>query len=716
MKARFTFVRPIFGAGVSATSVRLFAAALLGAGSAGTAAYAQSTPDCAVQLQGAMLVSADCEDPAFNERTFIIDKTTEVAAPLPHTRVEAHFEPRDGQPQFQVTLYLPPRAGWQGRFFQHAYPLEQPENLADIEFALRHGGYLVNVKGVPCGCGGYRPDAAAAKLARQYARKFYGVSSHIYGYLWGGSGGGLLTVGAAENTQGVWDGIAPYVMPNAGSLLNINAVGALANLALRDRLAALSEAVKPGSRQDPMATLDPEQRAIFAEALGLGIPERTFESAAGDPSGGGALLMFLSGGVKSEDPGYVDDFWSKPGYEGANPPAYLSAAKRDEMLAITAVNRDAAGTVTSITLDKAADLGPIGPLGPIAFELWLYAPDGKTRLGEIAGRISGNTITVQGPPKPIVAGQLGSELQGAAASATSVGIAGMGPGYKVRVNNLFNLALHYYHRHAIPTERDMYAYDQFRNADGSPRFPQRKFLASSAQAISTAGGAAQTGNIRTRVIVNQSMLDGGAAPWMADWYAKRVRLTLGPKRYAENFRLYFNDNAVHMDSAVRGEQAARIVTYVPALYQSILDLSAWVERGVAPPQSSAYTIEKSQVRLAPTAAQRHGLQPVVALTVAGSDRGEVPVGQPVTFDGLIETPPGSGKVSSVKWWFGDTPFALEPDDIPAPSPRLKMTRTHIFARPGTYFVTLWAASTRDPASAHPDRAIENLARVRVVVR
>ena len=716
MKAKFTFVRPIIGAGASVVGARLFAAAVLGASSFAVAAHAPPAPACAMQPQGGMLVSADCEDPAFNERTFVIDRTAEVATPLPHTRVEAHFEPRDGQPQFRITLYLPPRAGWQGRFFQHAYPLEQPENLADVEFALRHGGYLVNVKGVPCGCGGYRPDAAAAKLARNYARKFYGASGHIYGYLWGGSGGGLLTIGAAENTQDVWDGIAPYVMPNAGSLLNINAVGALANLALRDRLAAISEAVKPGSRQDPMATLDPEQRAIFAEALGLGIPEKTFESAAGDPSGGGALLMFLSGGVKSEDPGYVDDFWSKPGYEGVDPAPYLRAAKRDEMIDITEVRRDETGAVTSIALAHAADLGPVGPLGPVAFEFWLYAPDGKTRLGEISGKISGSAIAVQGAPKPIVAGQLGSGLQGAAPSAASSGLAGLAPGYKVRVNNLFNLALHYYHRHALPTERDMYAYDQFRNPDGTPRFPQRKFLASTAQAVSTAGGAPQTGRIRAKVIVNQSMLDGGAAPWMADWYAKRVRATLGPQRFADNFRLYFNDNAVHMDSAVQGEQAARIVSYVPALYQSILDLSAWAERGVAPAQSTAYIVERSQVRLAPAAAQRRGIQPVVDLTVTGSDRVEAAVGQPVTFQGTVQAPRGGGQVSSVAWWFGDEAFKLDPQPVSVKTGSLKLTRTHTFTKPGTYFVTLWATSRRGVATEKPGPAIQNLDRVRVVVR
>src|SRR5262249_5759369 len=167
---------------------------------------------------GPMMVTADCEDPLYNERTFVVDKVSEATTPLTHTRVDAHFTPPAGKQTYKVTLYLPPHEKWQGRFFQHDYPLEQPENPDDGSFALGNGAYLVNVAGVVCGCGGYRPDAAAAKIAKTYALKHYQTKRRIYGYLWGGSGGGLVTSGAIENTQDVWDGAAPYVMPNAASL------------------------------------------------------------------------------------------------------------------------------------------------------------------------------------------------------------------------------------------------------------------------------------------------------------------------------------------------------------------------------------------------------------------------------------------------------------------------------------------------------------------
>lgn len=711
----YPVVSPAFGGPLKAVAL-LVGLGCVPLGAIECPAHAEAAPACASPQPGEpMLVTAECRDPDYNAETFIVDKVSEVAGAFPHTRVDAHFRAAPDKPQFRVTIQLPVAGKWQGRFFQHVYPLEQPENEGDLAFSLSNGGYLVNVKGVACGCGGYRPDAAAAKLAKAYARKFYGSDKPIHGYVWGGSGGGLVTIGAVENTAGVWDGAVPYVMPNSGSLLNINAVGALAHLVLADRLPAIADAVAPGSRTDPKATLTAEQKAIYDEVLALGVPQRSFEGAAGDPSGGGALLMFLSGGVQSEDPSYVADFWSKAGYEGVDAPDYLKAAKRDEMAVISRIVRNAKGEISSVVLDHAPDLGKLGPLGPVPFEYWLYGPDGKTRLGQLAGSISGDTITLQGPPTPATPGQLGAGLEKLGAQTVSDGLAGIAPGYKVRVNNLFNLALHFYHRHALPLERDMYAYNYLRGPDGAPRYPQRSFLASSAQAVGTAGGGTQTGRIRAKVIVNQSMLDGGAAPWMADWYARRVRSALGAKRFDENFRIYLNDNAVHMDIPPGGNDGARIVSYVPALYRSLLDLVAWVEDGVAPAASTRYTVDGGQLHLAAGADNRRGIQPVVDLSVNGTDRVEVAVNQSVSFKGRVQVPNGAGRVASTAWWFGDTPFSLAPVPVSRPADGLDVVAQHRFSKPGTYFVTLWATSVRD-GDASGSTQLQNLDRVRVIVK
>jgi hypothetical protein len=639
---------------------------------------------------GPMLIMADCVDPLFNAETFVVENTAEMTSPSAHTKVIAHFKSSAKTPEYKVTIYLPPREKWQRRFFQHAYPLEQKENLRDVSFALANGGYLVNVKGTPSASGGYRVDAAAAKLGKEYAKRFYGAEAgKIYGYLWGGSGGALQTIGAAENTIGVWDGAVPYVMPNEASLLNANAVGALVGLALKEKLTAISESVKPGGNNEPFAGLDEGERVILKEALQTGLPLRSFETVFP----GGMLLMFLSGGVKSNDPGYVDDFWSKPGYEGSNPPPYLQRAKVDEFAGILQVNTDDIGLPTSVTLDHAPN---IRTAAPMSLEFWLYAADGKTRVGMLNGEIKDAIFTLKGN---------GPELLKQLAS-----------GAKLRVNNLFYLALHFYHRHAFPKGPGHYTCDQFRNADGSPRYPQRRYLASTEMAVGTAGGGTQTGKINMKVIVQQSIVDAGAQPWMADWYSRQVKTALGEKAHADNFRLWFNDNAEHSDSSSRGSSVARIISYVPSLYQALRDLVAWAERGEAPPASTRYTVTNGQVHLLSKAGERRGIQPVIDLTVNGSKRIEVAVNQPVEFSGRIEVPPSAGKVVSTGWWFGEDKPAADQSPLAKPQSAVELRRTYTYSKPGTYFVTLFGSSQRAGEGSETSTAIQNLDRVRVVVR
>src|SRR6202000_3266755 len=52
-------------------------------------------------------------------------------------------------------------------------------------------------------------------------------------------------------------------------------------------------------------------------------------------------------------------------------------------------------------------------------------------------------------------------------------VAQLRPGDAVRVDNSGYLAAETYHRHQVPPDGDFAVWDQFRDADGSPRFPQR---------------------------------------------------------------------------------------------------------------------------------------------------------------------------------------------------------------------------------------------------
>src|SRR5262249_18628482 len=122
-------------------------------------------------------------------------------------------------------------------------------------------------------------------------------------------------------------------------------------------------------------------------------------------------------------------------------------------------------------------------------------------------------------------------------------------------------------------------------------------------------------------------------------YAERIQHTLGPAKANAMMRFYLHDNGRH---AVGGGQ--------PGIFQqSMQDMMAWVEKGVAPPPSSRYTINNGQIILAPKAADRHGLQPVMDLAANGSLRAVVGVNQPVNLVAKLEMPPATGKIVQYNW-------------------------------------------------------------------
>jgi hypothetical protein len=653
-----------------------------------------------------MQVTADCTDPLYNAANFKIVSVAPLSATQPYTKVLAQFT---GTP-YQINIYLPAKQTWQGRFFQHVYPLQALDAApTDIAFAVASGGYLVNTNGTMLGTAGYRVDAAAAKLARAYAASFYGSKKPIFGYIWGGSGGSFQTLGAIENTTGVWNGAVPYVIADEGSFLNYQAHAALIELALKDKLPELADAVSPGGSGDPRALLNPEQAAIFDEAVRMGFPLRGFEflsyrvndvlSQPGAPSDTPpALLMpyLLCDSVRTNDPTYVDDFWTKPGYEGSNPPPYLTAAKVDHLTTVTKITRTATGVPTSVTLDSVPTLGSIGPLG---LENWLYTADGKTRVpGLLTGKREGSSTDLQ-----------------LAADADPALLLSLAVGSKLRINNRMLLAMVFYHRHAIPTSPEFYGYAQYRDAGGKPLYPQRAFSASRWSMLRTGGGGMQTGKLTGKAIVVGNLLDINAYPSNADRYAKRVRTALGEQGYAQNFRLWYNDNANHIDRAPTGPNVPRLVTYVPILYQALRDLSAWVERGVAPPRSSTYKIVDSQVIVPDAADARGGIQPVVHLTVNGGASVQVERNTPITFKGVVEVPNKTGEVIATDWNFGEPSAMLTSSQFVKTPHGAETTATHSFAAPGTYFITLRAKSQRIGMRTDPT-ALENIGRVRVLVR
>ncbi|XVV10128.1 PKD domain-containing protein [Actinoplanes sp. CA-131856] len=552
-------------------------------------AASAAPPDCAATTPGGPVqVTPGCVDPLYAHP--VIDSEQDLTTPVTHHRVSGHFDGTD----VKFTIYLPPAKQWQGRFFQYTYPTST-ENAYEraVAFGAASGAYTVQTSGT----GGYRHDAAAAKFAETVAAAYYRSGARrIYGYLYGPSGGSFQTVGAIENTTGVWEGAVPVVLGVPTSIPINFFVRAQARMVLRDVADRIADAVRPGGSGNPYAGLTPVQAAMLHEATSLGVPLKAWAdpdyvlglSAPDGLLGFGAVIQQL-------DPTYADDFWSKPGYLGTE----------------------------------------------------------QSALGDLVR----------------------AEL--------------------ARTGDRWAVALPSYYRHQIPPAGE--GYDVFDSLRG--RYPQRPFLVGPAIANSVAGGGTYTGRINGKVIVVDNLLDSDAYPWHADWYARRVQSP-------GDFRLYYNDNADHLEGPVTGAKASRIVSYDPIVEQALRDVAAWAERGVRPPQSTRYTVTDGQVHVPATAAQRRGIQPVVDLTVHGRDRVDIKAGQKVDFQARVATPPGAGKIVSAGWDFtGSGTFTKAAKGF---------TASHRFTKPGTYYVSFKVASTR---SGHPEpfAAVENLDRVRVVV-
>ncbi len=126
-----------------------------------------------------------------------------------------------------------------------------------------------------------------------------------------------------------------------------------------------------------------------------------------------------------------------------------------------------------------------------------------------------------------------------------------------------------------------------------------------------------------------------------------------------------------------------------------------------------------QVVVPSTAKESKGIQPVVTLQANGGERAEVKPGQAVIFNATIEVPPQAGKVVAAEWDFegkGTFPVKAKLKSTEKLGERLTLKTTHSFSKPGTYFVTLKGVSQRQGDTTDSFTRIQNLDRVRVVVK
>lgn len=642
--------------------------------------------------------------------------------PVRHRYVHGGFTGTDTR----FSIYLPPEEQYGGRFFQHVTPVPDSEHLAQgatgeedkVGFSIASGAYFLETNGggesgapgssVDPTIAAYRANAAAAQHSRGVAAGMYG-EHRPYGYLYGGSGGGYRTMGAAENTTGVWDGFVPYVIGSPMAIPNMFTVRMHAQRLLRDHFDRIVDAVEPGGSGDLYAGLDGDEREALVEVTRMGFPPRSW---FGHRTMGMHAFPILYGALGMADPTYFEDYWNEPGYLGHRRPASL----------VRDIVQHRCEVAATISAQEALDLG-----------LDVGVQPGQADGGvDTAWRGSDEPVTVpvavrlSSAPGPDV---LGAELivqSGAAAPATlrlltvqgDIAVFGPGsadakaqlrPGDAVEVDNRGYLAAQTYHRHQVPSP-DFTPWDQYRDADGSPVYPQRLLLLGPLFAAAAAG-TVQTGRIEGKMIVVASLLDREALPWQADWYRTRVQEHLGDAT-DEHFRLWFTDNALHGDDEVQ-ESPTHTVSYLGVLHQALRDLSAWVEDDVAPPPSTSYEVVDGQVVLPDDAAARQGVQPVVTLTADGGARADVGPGAEVTLRAVAEVPRGTGVILRVEWDL-DGAGRFPVVESVEPGGRVEVERPHAFTE-GTWFPTVRVTATRDGDTATPYARLQNLARARVVV-
>jgi hypothetical protein len=654
--------------------------------------------------------------------------------PVRHRYVHGGFEGTNTR----FSFYFPPKEHYKGRFFQYITPFPDNENLSQgkkgeediIRFSISSGAYFIETNGGgqtdfsnPMASdptiGAYRANAASAQFSRKLAQEFYG-GVRPFGYAFGGSGGAYRTVGGIENTEGVWDGVVPYVMGSPMAIPSSFTIRMHAMRVLKDKLPQIVESLEPGGSGDPYLGLNEEEKAALLEATKMGFPPHAWYGYK--TMGIHGFLVLYQSVVKADQGYFKEDFWNKDGYLGANPPESFLKARIQEK---TKIN-------VSIGLDQAIELGIKEPVSeadrgsadlawksiggteagmPVAFELDHEMPDVGFLGGDLvilSGEAAGKVLQITDV--------VGNKVLLGPTNSPAL-LFKIKPGDEVQVDNSNFLAVQTYHRHQVPGP-EYTAWDQFRDKKGSPIYPQRPFLIGPLFTRGAAGSV-PTGKFNGKMILLGSLWDREAFPWHQAWYHDRVKENLGEKA-DDHFRLWYTDHAIHGDASSQLDDPTRVVSYLGVLQQALLDLSAWVEKGMAPAPSTNYQIIDGQVVMPEKPDDRKGIQAIVKASVNGSKNSEAKTNEALQFSAIVEIPANTGNLVSAAWDFdGSGDFKNQIDlstaKISDNGTRVELTIPYRFEKIGTYFPSLRIATQRVGDSATLFTRIQNIDRVKVDV-
>lgn len=646
--------------------------------------------------------------------------------------------------KFSICFPTDPK-DFEGRFFQYLSPFPGPdEEIASfgksglndmIGFAVSHGGAFVESNMAATMAFGNPPDAtqffrssaAVANYCRQLAMEKMGYEGHVYGYVFGGSGGAYKTYACAEQTT-IWDGAMPFVPGCPMALPNVIFARGHALRILRNKMDRLIDWIRPGADFDIWDELDAEEAQALKEVTAFGYPYEAWiqYKFAGDGS-----LPVLVPGVKRSDSSYFEEFWTKPGFLGT---VEGSTAQRDRIRLDTKITEVHIPTPEEIQAetDKWAkldeDAANDGTNG--VNSAWTKMME-TCEMGHPYIRIAadlGEGIYEKGLEIRVTGGEAEGKVlnlglyedgklyigKGFGPGSVEAVLKALKSGDPVHLDNSDYIAIQTYHRHQVP-EPEYRVWDMYRNEDGTPKYPQRQTLLGYGFAYSGCGNI-QTGQPACKTITLSSLADDSAFPWMAAWYDDRVTENFGEEK-EDNYRLYYNEHTYHgyqQDTV----DPTTVTSYAGILFQALVDLSNWVEKGIQPPKATQYKVENGQVTVPKNAKERCGIQPVVDVTVNGKKRHETVVGQPVHFEAIAEVPEGCGQIIDARFSFdGNMRFPGEAKvELLENGTKARITGEHTYDTVGTFFVTLQIMSAREEALDDIYTQVKNIDSMRIVVR
>lgn len=644
----------------------------------------------------------------------------------------------------KFSFFFPEKERYEGRFQQYLSPFPGPdEEVASIGrtgvndrilFALCCGAYFVESNmgsaamfgGAPDATLCWKSSAAVAEYSRVKAMEMYGCE-RPYGYIYGGSGGGYKTMACIENTR-VWDGGVPYVIGSPVSLPNTITMHAQGQRVLRNAFSNILDALDAGGSGDPYAGLTKNEADMLRELTKMGFPPAAWYLEAWGEVDDGSLPV-LTPVVKSADSEYFTEFWTVPGYMGADPDS--SAAK--DRLQFSAI-------VKSVRLPNAAgERSPEDGLNGVDDAWKKQLIEGNGAYIEVEALPAGNDLYLRGVDMTFQAGaaagkvlRLGKMIrdpEGEGGCLTIGAIYGMDdlnttlsavkPGDKLLLDNSDYIAIQSYYRHQVPADLSFHAWDQFRDENGKPVLPQRNNVMGYGF---TGVGGPQDGQIQCKVINIQALMDADTCPWCSDWYRKKIAEVNGSDH---DHRNYYMERCMHGDVDARANYM--VVNYMGALRQALIDLALWVEKDVEPLPRSGYTLgEDGQIHLTGDIDHRGGMQAEVTLTANGEKLAHVKPGETVTLAINARVPHDAGSITEIllcpqtvtgslpakdMWPVSLTPKPYEENGIHCARASCEVS----YPEPGVYFAACRIASERNGNKDAVFTQVLNLDRVRIVV-